>query len=79
VRFRRSSEPWREQIYERHDDGICASVLARREHSSAATVGRIYAQFTERKARERLSLECPLVLGIDEHTLHINARVELTH
>ena len=78
TRFRRSSEPWREQIYERHDDGICASVLARREHSSAATVGRIYAQFTGRKARERLSLDCPLILGIDEHTLHRGQRFATT-
>jgi len=75
---RRSTEPWREQIYERHDDGICASVLARRESSSAATVGRIYTQFTERKARERLSLNCPFVLGIDEHTLHKGQRFATT-
>ena len=75
---RRSTEPWRESVYERHDDGICASVLARRERSSAATVGRIYAQFTERKARERLSLDCPFVLGIDEHTLHRGQRFATT-
>jgi hypothetical protein len=34
-----------------------------------STVSRIYSQFTERKARERLSLDYPLILGIDEHTL----------
>ena len=75
---RRSTQPWREQVYERHDDGICASALARREHLGQATVGRIYAQFTERKARERLSLECPQVLGIDEHTLHRGQRFATT-
>jgi transposase len=75
---RRTSEPWRAAIYERHDDGICASVLAKRERSSAATVGRIYAQFTERKAKERLSLDCPRVLGIDEHTLHKGQRFATT-
>ena len=75
---RRSSEQWREKIFERHDDGICASVLARREWASAATVGRIYAQFTERKAKERLSLDCPRVLGIDEHTLHKGMRFATT-
>ena len=75
---RRTSEPWRAAIYERHHDGICASVLARREKSSAATVGRIYAQFTERKAKERLSLDCPRVLGIDEHTLHRGQRFATT-
>ena len=78
VRFRRSSEPWRESVFERHGDGICASVLAQRERSSAATVGRIYSQFTERKARERLRLDCPFVLGIDEHTLHRGQRFATT-
>ena len=75
---RRSTEPWRKSIYERHDDGICASVLAVRERTAPATVGRIYAQFTERKARERLSLDCPQVLGIDEHTLHKGMRFATT-
>jgi transposase len=41
-------------------------------------VGRIYAQFTERKAKERLSLDCPRVLGIDEHTLHRGQRFATT-
>lgn len=75
---RRSTEPWREAIYERHDDGICASTLARREELGPATVSRIYAQFTERKARERQSLDCPQVLGIDEHTLHRGQRFATT-
>ena len=75
---RRSTEPWRQQIFEHHDDGICASTLARREELGPATVGRIYAQFTERKARERLSVDCPRVLGIDEHTLHRGQRFATT-
>jgi transposase len=75
---RRSTERWREHVYELHDDGICASVLARRVNAAPATVGRIYAQFTERKAKERLSLDCPRVLGIDEHTLHKGQRFATT-
>ncbi len=76
--WRRSSEPLRESIYQRHDDGICASTLAKREEIGQATVARIYAQFTERKAKERLSRECPTVLGIDEHTLHKHLRFATT-
>jgi transposase len=38
----------------------------------SATVSRTYAAFTARKAKERLRLECPPILGIDEHTLHRN-------
>ena len=75
---RRSSEPWRRAMFERHDDGICASSLAQREGLGQATVGRIYAEFTERLARERLSLDCPRVLGIDEHTLHRHQRFATT-
>jgi transposase len=75
---RHSTERWREAIYERHGDGICASVLAEREKVAPATVGRIYTQFTERKAKERLSLDCPRVLGIDEHTLHKGQRFATT-
>jgi len=65
-------------MFHRHDDGICASRLSSREHLGQASVGRIYAQFTERKAKERLSLDCPAVLGIDEHTLHKGQRFATT-
>ena len=75
---RRSTEPWRQVIYERHHDGIAASALGKRERIGPATVSRIYAQFTERKAKERLSLDCPRVLGIDEHTLHRGQRFATT-
>ena len=75
---RHSTEPWRQDIYERHDRGIPASSLARSEELGRATVSRIYAQFTERKARERLSTDCPPVLGIDEHTLHKGMRFATT-
>ena len=75
---RHSTEGWREEMYRRHDDGICASRLSRREHLGQATVGRIYAQFTERRAKERLSLDCPKILGIDEHTLHRGQRFMTT-
>ena len=43
-----------------------------------ATVERIYQQFTRRKAKERLSRQCPEVLGIDEHTLHKGCRFATT-
>ncbi len=56
-----------------------ASSLARPQESiGAATAGRIYAQFTQRKASERLSVDCPTVLGIDEHTLHKGQRFATT-
>jgi len=78
VAGRHSSEPYRHVIYERHHQGICAATLARREALGSATVSRIYAQFTERKAAERRRLDCPFVLGIDEHTLHKGQRFATT-
>ena len=68
--WRQSTEPWRESIYRNHHEGICASALARIHDLGSASVGRIYAEFTSRKARERQSLECPRILGIDEHRVH---------
>src|SRR5580658_1885349 len=75
---RRSTERWRERIYELHDDGICASVLARRVSAAPAALWRNDPANTERKAKERLSLDCPQVLGIDEHTLHKGQRFATT-
>lgn len=75
---RHSTEPWRRALYEDHHHGICARTLARERRLGPATVGRIYAEFTARKARERLSLDCPQVLGIDEHTVHRRQRFVTT-
>lgn len=70
--WHRFSDPYRERLYQDHHDGICAKRLAERERIGAATVSRVYAAYTQRKAKERQRLECPPVLGIDEHTLHRN-------
>ena len=67
---RHSTESFREDLYTLHHEGIPSSVMGRLKRVASATVSRIYDQFTRRKASERLSLDCPLVLGIDEHTLH---------
>jgi len=61
---------WRQDIFEFHHHGIRASTLAHRESLSQATVGGIYSQFTELRARMRQGLDCPRVFGIDEYTQH---------
>ena len=78
VSGRHSSEPFRERIYQLHHEGIPSSNLGRMQRIGAATVCRIYAQFTVRKASERISQVCPRVLGIDEHTLHKKKRFATT-
>ncbi len=75
---RHSTEPFRERVYRHHHEGIPSSSMARLQRIGAATVSRIYAQFTRRKAAERTSLQCPTVLGIDEHTLHKGQRFATT-
>jgi transposase len=75
---RHSTEPFRERIYRDHHDGICGTRLAKLAELGSATVERIYHQFTRRKASERISLQCPEVLGIDEHTLHKGCRFATT-
>ena len=75
---RHSSEPLREQIYLRHEEGVCVSRLAGLVEMGSATIERIYHQFTARKARERRDWQCPVVLGIDEHTLHKGCRFATT-
>jgi transposase len=75
---RHSTEPFRRRIYRDHHEGICGSSMARIAGVGTATVERIYHQFTVRRARERISRECPQVLGIDEHTLHKGCRFATT-
>jgi transposase len=75
---RHSTEPFRRRIYRDHHEGICGSRLATLASLGSATVERIYQQFTQRKASERISRRCPTVLGIDEHTLHKGCRFATT-
>jgi len=75
---RHSTEPFRRGVYQLHHDGICGSRVAERSELGHATVERIYQEQTERKASERQQLECPLELGIDEHTLHKKCRFATT-
>ncbi len=75
---RRSTEPFRQKIFKLHYEGIAASSMAKMQRLGAATVSRIYAEFTRRKAAERQSLRCPAVLGIDEHSLHRGLRFATT-
>ena len=75
---RHSTEPFRSEVYEHHHRGIAASNLAELLKLGSATVARIYNQFTARKASERVSMLCPMVLGIDEHTLHKGNRFVTT-
>ena len=64
---RRSTEPYRRQIFQAHHGGISQRTLAQRERLGSATVERWYQELLEVKVRERVNDPCPRVLGIDEH------------
>jgi len=75
---RRSTEPLRQQLAKLHHEGIPQSSVARMNGLSDASIERFYAEYNERKAAERLTRQCPIVLGIDEHTLHKKQRFATT-
>lgn len=64
---RRSTEPFRRQIFQAHHHGISQRTLGERERLGSATVERWYQELLEVKIRERVNDLCPRVLGIDEH------------
>jgi transposase len=75
---RRSTEPLRQQLARLHHEGIPQSTLAGMNGISDASIERFYAEYNQRKAAERLTQQCPMVLGIDEHTLHKKQRFATT-
>jgi transposase len=75
---KQASEPFRGEVAQLHHDGISTSALAGRVNIGSATVERIYQHFNQRKAAERISLQCPQILGIDEHTIHGKQRFATT-
>jgi transposase len=64
---RRSTEPFRRQIFWRHYDGICRSTLAKREAIGSATVARWFHDHLKLEALKLSGEPCPQILGIDEH------------
>ena len=63
----RASEPFRRAVCQKHFDGIPRSRLAKRENISSATVERWFSWYLTLLADQRISRQCPQILGIDEH------------
>ena len=76
--IRHSSEPFRDSTFTTHQQGACARTPAQSQWTGEATIQGIYKQFIGRKAKERISLNCPAYLGIDEHTLRKGQRFRTT-
>ncbi len=63
----RATEPFRRSVCQKHFDGISRSRLARRERLSGTTIERWFLWYLQLLAGERISRQCPRILGIDEH------------
>ncbi|MFC1617288.1 ISL3 family transposase [Candidatus Margulisiibacteriota bacterium] len=67
LKWKRSSEAFRKEVFELHHRGMSQVDLASYLRIGSATVERWYQDFIKRKNQELLSYECPRYLGIDEH------------
>lgn len=64
---KRTTEPFRRSVFQRHWDGISRSRLGRREGIGSATVERWFQDFLHLESAKRKNAVCPKILGIDEH------------
>jgi transposase len=64
---KRSTEPFRRDVFLKHHDGITQKTLATRFRIGQATVERWYQDFVSLEVAKFKSALCPKVMGIDEH------------
>lgn len=67
MRWQRSTEALKRQVYRLHTHGISRKALARECGKSDSTISRYYDQMYRLENRKLLSLQTPRILGIDEH------------
>jgi transposase len=67
LRYQRSTEAFKEEVFEKHNQGIPESVLESQLSIGHATIERWYHYFIERLYAERKNNPAPRELGIDEH------------
>lgn len=63
----RATEPFRRAVCQKHFDGISRRRLGKRERLSGSTIERWFLWYLELLEGERISRQCPQILGIDEH------------
>ena len=64
---KRSSEIFRKEVFEKHNNGICQSTLSKMLSIGSATIERWYHDFLKLKVSEMKNAHCPRIMGIDEH------------
>jgi transposase len=67
LKYKRSSEAFRKEVFVRHVNGHTGSYLSRSLRIGTATVERWFHDYLKRKVAETKNTPCPQVMGIDEH------------
>lgn len=64
---KRSTEQFRQEVFQLHQGGITQTQLSRTHGIAMATVERWYQEYVGYRVAELSGRSCPTVLGIDEH------------
>lgn len=67
LKWGRSTEGFRREVFEKHNNGICQKKLAEKLDLGTATIERWYHAHLKYKVAKSKNDPCPIVLGIDEH------------
>jgi transposase len=67
LKHKRSTEGFRREVFEKHNNGHTQSYLSKSLEIGTATVERWYHEYLERKVSQSRNSPCPRVMGIDEH------------
>jgi transposase len=67
LKYKRSTEAFRREIFEKHNHGICQSKLSELAAIGSATIERWYHDYLKVSVSRWQNNPCPMVMGIDEH------------
>ncbi|MCL4378489.1 MAG: ISL3 family transposase [Actinobacteria bacterium] len=67
LKYKRSTEGFRFEVFEKHNNGHTQSYLAKSLFIGTATVERWYHDLLAKKVSHTVNNPCPRVIGIDEH------------
>ena len=67
LRYKRSTEAFRQEVFQKHRDGLTLSTLSKRLKISPSTVERWFQDFLKLELSKWKQRPIPRVLGIDEH------------
>ena len=67
LKYKRSTEGFRQEVFEKHNNGHTQSYLSKSLKIGTATVERWYHDYLAKKVSNSKNSPCPRVIGIDEH------------